>query len=215
VPAAAHQPYPHYLLPSAIPVTLFAAGLNPRVPRLLAQGAGAAALGAAALIAAVMAHGAGLDWIPPLASSGYNGYRTLTTYYADPVVSLASTQSLATWQNKFDDRVAGDRDVANWVRQKHLQGATAVVWSSDAWLYATAHLDQVMPTAPIYNDFVLLGNDGEVSARVRGLAPVLIVVADNESDEFPEIRPVLRQDYREVFTSGPDTVWMRADLPLS
>lgn len=214
VPAAAHQPYPHYLLPSAVPVTLFAAGLRARLPARAPARAGAAALGVAAVVAVLMARGAGLDWIPPLSSPGYNGYRTLTTYYADPLLSLADTGSLASWQNKFDVRVEGDRDVASWVRRKGLQGSSAVVWSSDAWLYATAHLKQVMPTAPIYNDFVLLGTDGQVGARVRALAPDLIVVSDNESDEFPEIRPVLLDSYREVFTSAPDTVWMRTDLSL-
>lgn len=212
VPAAAHQPYPHYVLPSVVPVVLFAAGLKLRLPERRVQLAGAAAIGVAALVAALMARGAGIDWIPPLSSQGYNGYRTLTAYYADAVGSLANTHSLEAWQNEFDLRVSGDRAVTVWVRQKHLQGSSAVVWSSDAWLYATAHLKQVMPTAPIYNDFVLLGMDGQVSARVRTLAPDLIITADSESDEFPEIRPVLVDAYREVFTSGPDTVWMRSDL---
>ena len=214
VPAAAQQPYPHYLLPSAVPVTMFLAGLRPRLPEGRRALGGAVALAAAAIIAGSMARGAGLDWIPPLSSHGYNSYRTLTTYYVDPLPALASTHSLNGWQDKFDTRVSGDRQVAAWVKQKHLQGSTAVVWSSDAWLYATAHLDQVMPTAPIYNDFVLLGMDGQVSARVWSLAPDMIIVADSESDEFPEIRPVLVADYQPVFEAGPDTVWLRSDLDL-
>ena len=215
VAAAAQQPYPHYLLPAVVPVTIFLAGLRPRLPRPLRLLAGSAALGVAAVAAGSMAHYAGLDWIPPLSSHGYNGYRTLTTYYVGPIVSFATTHAIRGWQDQFDSRVAGDRDVAAWVRQQHLQGSTAVVWSSDAWLYATAHLRQVMPTAPIYNDFVLLGQDGQVGARVRSLAPDLIIVSDNESDEFPEIRPVLADWYRPVYESGPDTVWLRIDLTLS
>lgn len=216
VPAAAHQPYPHFLLPSLVPVALALPLLLRRDWALRAVGQarlGAVSLGAAAVVAGVMAHGAGIDWIPPLSGHGYNGYRTLTTYYVDPAAILVTTGSLNSWQNKFDDRVAADRAVALWVKRNHLTGATAVVWSSDAWLYATAQLEQVMPTAPIYNDFVLLGMDGQVSGRVRQLDPALIIVADQESDEFPEIRPVLVDSYRPVYVSGHDTVWLRLDMP--
>lgn len=217
VPAAAQQPYPHFLVPSVVPVAL----LLPQLLRrewLSGRGLsrlrlGAASLGAGLVLAAFLASAAGLDWIPPLSGRGYNGYRTLTTYYADPIGLLLTTHSLEAWQNKFDDRVASDRDVAAWVKKNHLAGSTAVVWSSDAWLYATAQLQQVMPTAPIYNDFVLLGMDGQVGGRVRELSPDLIIVSNQESDEFPEIRPVLVDAYRPVFAAGTDTVWLRADLP--
>jgi 4-amino-4-deoxy-L-arabinose transferase-like glycosyltransferase len=211
VPAAAQRPYPHFLLPSLVPLALALPLLVRRrwFSGLVAARLGAAAMGAAVLLAGVMAHGAGVDWIPPLSTNGYNTYRTLTAYYLD----FARVGSLERWQNSFDDRVAGDRAVALWVKQNHLSGATAVVWSSDAWLYATAELDQVMPTAPIYNDFVLLGTDGQVSSRVRQLAPDLIIVANQDSDEFPEIKPVLVEYYRPVFASGPDTVWLRTGVP--
>jgi 4-amino-4-deoxy-L-arabinose transferase-like glycosyltransferase len=214
VPAAAQQPYPHFLLPSLVPVALALPQLLQRdwLRGLTPARVGAGSLAVALLLAGLMARGAGLDWIPPLSGTGYNGYRTLTTYYADPVGFLITDHSLQPWQDKFDDRVAGDRAVAAWVKQNHLTGSTAVVWSSDAWLYATAGLAQVMPTAPIYNDFVLLGMDGQVSGRVRQLAPELIIVADQDSDEFPEIQPVLVDSYHPVYVAGHDTVWMRLDL---
>ena len=215
VPAVAQKPYPHFLLPSLVPVALAVPLLVRREWFTGARAAqlSAGAMAAALLIAGVMARSAGVDWIPPLSGHGYNGFRTLTTYYADPVPFLVQTGSLDGWQNKFDGRVSGDRDVAAWVKRDGLAGSTAVIWSGDAWLYSTAGLEQVMPTAPIYNDFVLLGSDGQVGGRVRQLAPDLIIVATQDSDEFPEIRGVLQDSYRPVFASGEDTVWVRADLP--
>ena len=222
VPAAARQPFPHFLLPSLVPAVLAVCSLPlwSASPRLWLRGLaaaaasgreawGAAGFAAAAVMAVVMAHGAGLDWIPALASSDYNGYRTLAMYYGGPAVSLARTGSLDGWQDGFDERVPADRQVVAWLRQNHFQGTRAVVWSSDAWIYAAAELEVTLPTGPIYNNFVLLGMDGQVTERVRAEAPDVIVAADQEVREFPEIRALLASDYDPVYSAGPDTVWVR------
>ena len=73
--------------------------------------------------------------------------------------------------------MAGDAEVVAWVTRNGFSGDTAVVWSYDAWVYALANLQIIMPTPPIYNDEVLLGSGGPVEAVRRREA----TRADHES----------------------------------
>ena len=210
VPAAAQQVYPHFLLPALIPLTLSVLTLPwPPLPAVRHMVRGAVALGGAVVIAAVMARGAGLDWVPHLANPAYNGYRNLATYYGEPIVSLATTGSLDHWQDQFDERVPADREVVAFLKSRHLEGTRAVVWSSDAWIYAGADLQVALPTGPIYNNFVLLGQTGQVSRRVRELSPDVIVASVHELHAFPEIADVLADEYQPVYSAGQDSVWLR------
>ena len=73
-----------------------------------------------------------------------------------------------------------------------------------------------MPTPPIYNDEVLLGNHGEVADFVATLQPDLIIVADADGQQFSEINRLLDGSrYAPVFASPPYTVWQRAGAVAS
>ena len=117
-----------------------------------------------------------------------------------------------TWLNDFDYRVKGDADAVAWITAKGFSGDTAVVWSYDAWVYALADLQIVMPTPPIYNDEVLLGSGGPVETYVAAKRPVLIVVDAVAQALYPEIGKLLTGgEYVNEYESYPDTVWVRAD----
>jgi hypothetical protein len=218
IPAAAQQPFPHFAAPAAIPALLaLAAALpdrvgavlrGPALPRLLL----AAPLAAAVVAAGLMARSAGVDWVPGWASAGSNGYRNLSTYYVGAVEAMTGQLAWSDWEAQWDDRAPADTAVANWLRSHNLAGHSAVVWSSDAWPYLLSDLPVLLPTPPIYNNFPLLGTNGEVTARVGSLAPDIILTSDNDVIAFPEIQSLLKTRYRQVFTAGPDHVFLRDDL---
>jgi 4-amino-4-deoxy-L-arabinose transferase-like glycosyltransferase len=216
VSAAAHQPYAHFLTPAVAPVALAAASIP--APRRIAKFTPRARLAALPLAAGVlvigfMARTAGLDWIPDAAPPGMNAYRNLATYYGGSAQVAVQYQSLASWHRSFDWRVDGDAAAAEFLRSHGLAGHPAVVWSNDAWPYLLSDLPLLLPTPPIYNDMTLLGQNGEVSARVTELDPEIIVAADDAVHQFPEVEPVLRR-YRMVQTDGHLTVWLRQDIDL-
>lgn len=210
-PAATHQPYPHLLTPAVVPGALLVASV--RLPALRAASWRAAlrtaplAIGLAADLA--LASGAGLDWAPSVSNSFINSQRSLTQYYAGFISSVGDQRSLQQWRGGFDTRVQADADVAAWLRAHGMRGARTVVWSSDAWLYVLADLPVLLPTAPIYNDAVLTGAQGRLASEVADLDPDIIVTANDALAGLPEIVPLLDQQYRHVFTSDPDTVWVR------
>ena len=102
--------------------------------------------------------------------------------------------------------------MAAWIEREGLSDVTAVVWSSDAWVYALADLQLVVPTPPIYNDEVLLGINGQVATYVANLQPTVIVTSSDAVLEFPEIQNVVKTGYVALFFTDPDTVWVRADV---
>jgi hypothetical protein len=220
VPALSRQPYAHYLTPAAVPLAMLVAMLPiPRrspgpsrsvVLRLTPQLAG---LGIAFVLASV----AGLDWIPPASPSPLlNSSRTLGQYYGGAVNAAINKEERRGWNASFDSRVEADEDVAEWLTSQGLTGTTAVVWSSDAWLYALADLDQQVPTPPIYNDEVLFGINGPVADYVAMASPTLIIVAEDAEQQFPEVARLLDGTrYQRVFESAPDTVWVRSDVVAS
>jgi hypothetical protein len=61
---------------------------------------------------------------------------------------------------------------------------------------------------------VLLGSNGEVTNRVRALHPAIILAEDDDLAYFGEITPLLQSDYREVFGSTVDHVYLRNDLTV-
>ena len=212
VPAAAQQPFPHFAGPAVIPVILAVAAFTSARPRAVLHALGAVPLVAAVVVAGLMARSAGIDWLPNLASAGSNGYRTLTTYYFGGVEALAGSLDWPAWEAQWDDRAPADTAVAAWLRSHGLAGNSAVVWSSDSWLYLLADLPVLLPTPPIYNNFALLGTNGEVTARVAALAPRIILTSDNDVIAFPEITNLLKSRYRQVFSTGPDHVFLRDDV---
>jgi len=211
VPAAAQQPFAHFAGPAVIPTLLYLAALLPATrPAGGAAGALAAVpMATAVLVAGLMARSAGVDWIPHFDSGGMNGYRTLSTYYVGAMQAMTGRLDWADWEKQWDDRAPADTAVAAWLRQHGLAGHRAVVWSSDAWPYLLADLPVLLPTAPIYNDETLLGENGQVTNRVRQLEPEIIVTSDDAVATFPEITELLKSRYREVYASAPDHVFLR------
>ena len=218
------QPYAHYLLPAAAPLALALASLR-RIPlhgvtrarlntglRLTPQIAGV-------LIAAFMASNAGLDWVSsPTPSSvlfggaPINNSRNFGVYYGGAIAAAFGVQTRDDWDAGFDSRVLGDGAAADYIRNQGLAGTTAVVWSSDAWIYALAELPDLMPTPPIYNDEVLLGQNGPVADYVSTLNPEVIVTSTDALVQFPEITKLLDSKYVASYWYYPNLVWLRADI---
>jgi 4-amino-4-deoxy-L-arabinose transferase-like glycosyltransferase len=216
VTAVAGQPYPHFLAPAVAPLTLLVAGVAvPSSSRFRAGtrrsllGPGLQLCGLA--MAVLMAKVAGFDWLP-IPPSPTNSH-TLSDYYGGAVVAVFDPTWRTQWLDHFDYRVAGDANAVAWITSHGLSGDTAVVWSYDAWVYALANLQIVMPTPPIYNDEVLLGYGGPVEQYVAKQRPVLIVVDAGGQKLFPEIGTLLSGgEYVKEFESSPDSVWVRADV---
>ncbi len=216
VTAVAGQPFPHFLTPAVAPLTLLVAGVSLptrswfRLDRWKPAADVAPQLAGLA-IAGVMASVAGFDWIPAITLSPGSTH-TLSQYYVGAVQAAFSPDGWTVWGNEFDARVEGDSDVVDWLTAHGLRGKTAVIWSSDSWVYALADLQIVLPTPPIYNDEVLLGFSGPVEQAVAVARPVVIVVAADALQQYPEISRLLDGvTYIDEFVSYPDTVWVRAD----
>jgi len=215
VTAVAGQEYPHFLAPAVAPLTLLVVGLVLPSPAWLHGrnwrdliGPGLQAVGL--VIAILMAKVAGLDWmpIPPSATNSH----TLSDYYGGAAWAVFDPAWRTTWLDDFDYRVAGDAKVVAWITRNGFSGDTAVVWSYDAWIYALANLQIIMPTPPIYNDEVLLGSGGPVEAYVAAKQPVLIMVDIKSQVLFPEITKLLNSgQYIDEYQTYPYTVWVRAD----
>jgi len=142
-----------------------------------------------------------------------NGYRNLGTYYGGYVEAMFDPDARDFWHGEFDERTVGDAAAADWVRSHGMTGHSAVVWSNDAWPYLLADLPLMLPTPPIYNDMTLLGQNGQVAARVREINPEIIVAADDATLQFPEVSSVLR-GYRLVASESHVSVWLRQDVDV-
>jgi 4-amino-4-deoxy-L-arabinose transferase-like glycosyltransferase len=215
VPAVAGEPYPHYLLPSLVPTALAVSslGLGLRLPAGVPSSRRLAGAGliAATGLALVGAAPTGLDWPPALAV----GNHSFATYYAGAFATLTRGQSLTTYQDQFDYRVSEDSAVSAWIKAHGLDGSSAVVWSADAWLYDLDDLQFLLPTPPIYNDEVLLGNDGPVAQKVVDLDPEIVITEGSARQAYPEINSVLATSYTDVDESGSEIVWLRNALVAS
>jgi 4-amino-4-deoxy-L-arabinose transferase-like glycosyltransferase len=217
VTAVAGQPFPHFLTPAVAPLTLLLAGVSIPLPARFRDGdwrpaAHVAPEIAGVAIASVMASVAGLDWLPPITFTPGSTH-SLSQYYGGAVQAVLSSTDRTQWDDNFDFRVAGDAAVVSWLAANGLSGSTAAVWSSDAWVYALADLQIVLPTPPIYNDEVLLGFSGPVEAYVASARPVLIVTSQDSIQAYPEIGKLLDGvQYINEFQSYPDAVWVRADM---
>jgi hypothetical protein len=165
---------------------------------------------AALVIAAALARVTGLDWVPQAAPSpAQNSSRTLTQYYGGAVRAAIQGDD-SDWDEGFDAHVPADAAMVSWISAHGYTGASAVVWSSDAWVYSLADLPVLMPTPPIYNDEVLLGNNGPVATAVAAISPTLIIVSNDAKNQWPEINTVLDGGaYQRVFGSGPFAIWLR------
>ena len=103
--------------------------------------------------------------------------------------------------------------MVGWLDANGLSGSTAAVWSSDAWVYALADLQIVLPTPPIYNDEVLLGFRGPVE-EVGGerAAGGHRDVSRLTASSIPRSRNCSTACSTSRSSRAiPDTVWVRSD----
>ena len=143
----------------------------------------------------------------PVALVAGTDFNLLQAYAAWPAAQLG--QHRAEWSAQLDIRSPADEATAAWIRDHGLSRSTAVIWSSSAWLYLLADLPLGFPTAPIYNNVVLLGSASAVVDRVDAMQPELIVTSEEALSQWPEIAPVLAKDYELAFRSYPDSVYLR------
>jgi 4-amino-4-deoxy-L-arabinose transferase-like glycosyltransferase len=196
VSAIANRPYPHFLVPALAPTILALASI--RGIRLAIRWR-IAPMAAAFLLTVPLAFVAGTD------------FNALQAYAAWPAAQLGKHRT--EWSAQLDVRSPADEATAAWIRAHGLAQSTAVIWSSDAWLYLLADLPMDLPTAPIYNDVVLLGSGSAVAARVDALQPHLIVTSEEALSQWPEIGPLLARDYDLAFRSYPNAVYLRRAGP--
>ncbi|MHB8332064.1 MAG: ArnT family glycosyltransferase [Candidatus Dormibacteria bacterium] len=141
----------------------------------------------------------------------YTVPRTLS-YYQMFLGRVTGSVSTLQYQRYYDQRVPAERAAADWVRAHHLQGATAIVWSSDAWVYLLAPLTPVLPAPPIYKDFDWLGQSALIRRTVQ-TRPELIVVTKHALTSFGPIQSVLDRYYVRVESSADGAVWLlRSDF---
>jgi hypothetical protein len=148
--------------------------------------------------------------LPPALVAGADA-NTLIAYAAWP--KAAVTRQHQNWSQQLDRRTTADENSAAWIRGHGLAGTTAVIWSSSAWPYLLADLELALPTAPIYNDVVLLGSGSEVVARVEQIQPEVIVTSADALQQWPEIESLLDADYQLTYQDDPDSVYLRAIAP--
>ena len=207
VPALARQQFPHYIVPSIAPGALALSSLRVRWPSgvPLSRRLAGAVLIAATAATGVAASVVGMDWVPIGAIDGHS----LGFYYGGALTTLTRGEALTTYQAQFDYRVPEDSQLSDWISDHGLDGASAVVWSSDAWLYDENQLQLLLPTPPIYNDEVLLGFDGPLAQRVAALQPEIVITEGESLAQWPEISPVLAAGYQQVDQSGTEILWVR------
>jgi 4-amino-4-deoxy-L-arabinose transferase-like glycosyltransferase len=203
VAAIANRPYPHFLIPALAPVILALASVRVPWRRLL------------------RVPWRVLRWrmIPLTAAVALTGYFAMVSgIELKPVVAYATWPAAQVghtrdqWAAQLDQRSVADELTAKWIVDQRLSQSTAVVWSSDAWVYLLAGLNLNLPAAPIYNDVVLLGSGQAVASQVAALQPYLIVTSEDALQQWPDIKPLLADHYNLATTFYPDKVYVRSSL---
>jgi hypothetical protein len=200
-----NRAYPHFLLPAVIPLCLVLSVLHrprwlrdPRFPRLALPASAALCVGTWAALFAMNASGL---------FSGLLTLEYLPLSVGRAVGSVTATQYLAA----FGLDTLGESQAVAFIRSHHLEGASAVVWSANAWPYLLANLRPVLPTPAIYMDAFWLGERTLVD-RVRRALPELVVV--DGSGVPASLRDLLGSSYRVVERgAGGSAVWLRENVP--
>jgi hypothetical protein len=199
-----NRAYPHFLLPAVVPACLLLGlavlpgwGWWRGHVRLLP-------LVAALLVATAL-------WVEVVASqvsagSLYTVEREGT--YLPLFVERATGQiSADQYTVDYNTEALGERLAVAWIDQHHLRGATAVVWSVDAWAYILANLKPEVPATPIYVDSDWLGTN-KLIRLVKAARPELVVLTPDAASAFGPIQPLLDRDYHRVERSAHGSVWI-------
>ena len=201
-----NRPYPFHLLPSAAPVALLVGRVGrPRWSQLRAR----LAWTLAPLLASVVASAAiwTLMFVGSLPQNDLYTVSRTVTYYPMFLGRVTGVISTRQYQNYYDLRVAAEAAAGDWVQAHHLQGATAIVWSADAWAYLLAPLTPVLPAPPIYKDLDWLGQSALIRRTVAE-RPELIVVTNDALPSYGPIQGVLARYYVRVESSPDGAVWL-------
>jgi hypothetical protein len=111
----------------------------------------------------------------------------------------------------YDQRALAEYDAVAWLRQNHLTGSTAVVWSPDAWAYLLGRLKPILPEPTIYMNSPLLGTK-LLFQRVSQVRPVVVIVTSDSYTQYGPIVPLLQRSYAEVEASANGELWVRSDV---
>jgi hypothetical protein len=201
-----NRAYPFHLLSAAVPLAVLVGAIaRPKWSALRSW----AAWALVPLVASALVSGA--IWVDIFASSApqgslYTVARSLE-YYQMFAGRSVGVVGLTDYENFYDRRVFSEREASLWIQAHHLQGSTAVVWSSDAWAYLLARIEPVLPAPPIYKDFEWLG-EKQLLERTRLLRPRLILVTDDALSGYGPIQGLLDSRYREVEVSPGGSLWM-------
>lgn len=212
-----NRDYPHFLLPAVVPACLLLAvswprrqGLPTWAGRLRRSAAGWRARALPAGIAVCLA-----IWVGMIAAAPTNFFSVrLTAEYIPMTIGReVGLVSPASFMRMFGAGVVGEERAVQWIVDHHLQGATAVVWSANAWPYLTAGLRPEVPTPAIYMDQLWLGQ-AQLLQRIRTLAPRLILVSG-----FPvpsQLKGLLSSRYQRVEQGpGGTSLWELRKASLS
>ncbi len=200
-----NRAYPHLLLPAVVPLCLVLSGLHrpswfsaPRLSRLALPASAALCVGTWVVLFAM--NGSGL----------FGGLLTLE-YLPLSVGHAVGAVTEVQYLSAFGLDTVGESQADAFIRGHHLEGATAVVWSANAWPYLRARLRPVLPTPAIYMDEFWLGERALI-ARIRGALPELVVV--DGSGVPTALRAFLDSSYRVVERgAGGSAVWLRENVP--
>ena len=200
-----NRAYPHFLLPAVVPLCLVLSGLHrprwlaaPRLLRLALPASAALCVGTWAALFAMNASGL------------FSGLLTLE-YIPLSVGRAVGAVTGPQYLSAFGPETLGESQAVAFIRSHHLEGASAVVWSANAWPYLLGRLRPVLPTPAIYMDNFWLGERALLD-RVRSALPELVVVYG--SGIPGALRDFLDSSYRVVERgAGGSAVWLRVRVP--
>jgi hypothetical protein len=159
----------------------------------------------------------GYLWFALLGSGQIGGglfpVRLTELYYPNFAGWLAGNVSRTDYDALYSRDSLEEHDAVAWLRQNHLTGSTAVVWSPDAWAYLLGRLQPILPEPTIYMNSYLLGSK-LLFQRVSQERPVVVIVTRDSYTTYGPIQPLLQRDYTEVQASANGELWVRSDATL-
>ncbi|MFZ0169751.1 MAG: glycosyltransferase family 39 protein [Candidatus Dormiibacterota bacterium] len=202
--------YLHFLLPAVPAAALLVARVgNPGWHRWGSR----ARLAGAPLLGSVLV--GGYLWFALLGSGQIGGglfpVKLTELYYPNFAGWLAGDVSRTDYDSLYSRDSLEEHEAVTWLRQNHLTGSTAVVWSPDAWAYLLGRLEPILPEPTIYMNSYLLGSK-LLFQRVNQERPIVVIVTRDSYTTYGPIEPLLQRAYTEVQVSADGELWVRSDV---
>lgn len=202
--------YLHFLLPAVPAAALLAARVGNRGWR---KWGSRVRLAGAPLLGSVLV--GGYLWFALLGSGQIGGglfpVKLTELYYPNFAGWLAGDVGRTDYVSLYSRDSLEEHDAVAWLRQNHLTGSTAVVWSPDAWAYLLGRLEPILPEPTIYMNRYLLGTK-LLFQRVSHERPVVVIVTSDSYTTYGPIQPFLQRGYAEVQASANGELWVRSDV---